>query len=92
MKMTNRRVNALEFVVIPKFAEIIAFIIQELDEIDREDFVRIKKTQDVKKNKKAEAAALVEKNDAKVNVQGETTVIPEQTNFGDEEDDEEIFV
>ena len=53
LKMTNRRVNALEFVVIPKFAAIIQFIIQELDEIDREDFVRIKKTQDKKKAHKA---------------------------------------
>ena len=53
LKMTNRRVNALEFVVIPKFAAIIMFIIQELDEIDREDFVRIKKTQDKKKAHKA---------------------------------------
>ena len=35
---------------------------------------------------------MVEKNDAKVNVQGESTVIPEQTNFGDDSDDEEIFV
>ena len=44
LKMTNRRVNALEFVVIPKFTMIIAFIIDELSELDREDFVRIKKT------------------------------------------------
>ena len=51
--MTNRRVNALEFVVIPRIAEIIDYIKQELDEIDREDFVRLKKTQDNKKKKKS---------------------------------------
>ena len=51
--MTNRRVNALEFVVIPRIHEIIDYIKQELDEIDREDFVRLKKTQDNKKKKKA---------------------------------------
>ena len=50
--MTNRRVNALEFVLIPRIAEIIDYIKQELDEIDREDFVRLKKTQDNKKKKK----------------------------------------
>ena len=44
LKMTNRRVNALEFVLIPRIAEIIDYIKQELDEIDREDFVRLKKT------------------------------------------------
>ena len=52
LKMTNRRVNALEFVLIPRIAEIIDYIKQELDEIDREDFVRLKKTQDNKKKKK----------------------------------------
>lgn len=57
LKMTNRRVNALEFVLIPRIAEIIDYIKQELDEIDREDFVRLKKTQDKKKEKKAEQAA-----------------------------------
>ena len=54
--MTNRRVNALEFVLIPKITEIIDYIKQELDEIDREDFVRLKKTQDNKKKKKIEQA------------------------------------
>merc|ERR1712032_1321909 len=56
LKMTNRRVNALEFVLIPRIADIIDYIKQELDEIDREDFVRLKKTQDNKKKKKAEEA------------------------------------
>ena len=54
--MTNRRVNALEFVLIPRITEIIDYIKQELDEIDREDFVRLKKTQDNKKKKKIEQA------------------------------------
>ena len=56
LKMTNRRVNALEFVLIPRITDIIDYIKQELDEIDREDFVRLKKTQDNKKKKKAEQA------------------------------------
>ena len=57
--MTNRRVNALEFVLIPRITEIIDYIKQELDEIDREDFVRLKKTQDKKKEKKQEQAAMM---------------------------------
>lgn len=90
LKMTNRRVNALEFVVIPKFAIIIAYIIDELDEIDREDFVRIKKCQDVKKKTKAAEKAFLEKGKTdKQNV--EEQVIPEK-DFGQEDSDDDVFV
>jgi len=65
LKMTNRRVNALEFVLIPRITDIIDYIIQELDEIDREDFVRLKKTQDNKMKKKRLAAAAELKRKAK---------------------------
>ena len=63
--MTNRRVNALEFVLIPRIADIIDYIKQELDEIDREDFVRLKKTQDNKKKKKLIEAKEAAKRKAK---------------------------
>ena len=91
--MTNRRVNALEFVVIPRFALIIAFIIQELDELDREDFVRIKKTQDVKKKKKIAEAVLAAKGKEKnAGEKREEQVIEEQTKFEEEEEDDDVFV
>lgn len=48
LKLTNRRVNALEFVVIPKLETTLKWILSELDELDREDFYRLKCVQDKK--------------------------------------------
>lgn len=49
IKMTNRRVNALEHVVIPRLENTIGYINSELDEMDREEFFRLKKIQGKKK-------------------------------------------
>ncbi|KAG0416590.1 V-type proton ATPase subunit D, partial [Dictyocoela roeselum] len=43
LKKTNRRVNALEFFLMPRVQNSIDYINSELDEIDREDFYRLKK-------------------------------------------------
>jgi len=40
IKITNRRVNAIQYVVIPKIDNTIAYIVSELDERDREEFYR----------------------------------------------------
>jgi len=45
MKVTNRRVNALENVTIPKIQAILDYIDRELDELEREDFTRLKLVQ-----------------------------------------------
>mmetsp|Transcript_11110 Transcript_11110/g.15400 ORF Transcript_11110/g.15400 Transcript_11110/m.15400 type:complete len:188 (+) Transcript_11110:260-823(+) len=45
LKVTNRRVNALENVTIPKIQGILDYIARELDELEREDFTRLKLVQ-----------------------------------------------
>jgi V-type H+-transporting ATPase subunit D len=49
IKTTNRRVNALENVVKPKLENTITYIRGELDELEREEFFRLKKVQGFKK-------------------------------------------
>ncbi|KAK9472282.1 ATP synthase subunit D-domain-containing protein [Dipodascopsis tothii] len=56
IKVTNRRVNAIEHVIIPRTENTIKYINSELDELDREEFYRLKKVQD----KKQRDAAAVE--------------------------------
>lgn len=53
IRMTNRRVNAIEHVIIPRLENTISYIVSELDEADREEFFRLKKVQAKKKEKAA---------------------------------------
>jgi V-type H+-transporting ATPase subunit D len=57
IRVTNRRVNALDRVVIPKVENTIAYIKDELDELSREEFFRLKKV----RNKKIKDAAAKQK-------------------------------
>ncbi|EGF76949.1 hypothetical protein BATDEDRAFT_92113 [Batrachochytrium dendrobatidis JAM81] len=57
IKVTNRRVNAIEHVIIPKIENTVKFITSELDEQDREEFFRLKKVQGKKKERQAVADA-----------------------------------
>ena len=57
IKTTNRRVNALDNVVRPRLEATIAYIKGELDELEREEFFRLKKVQAKKKRDAAVKAA-----------------------------------
>ncbi|CAN0379231.1 unnamed protein product, partial [Ectocarpus fasciculatus] len=61
LKVTNRRVNALENVTIPRMEGVISYINRELDELEREDFTRLKKV--VEKKREAAAREQVLKNE-----------------------------
>ena len=59
IKVTNRRVNALDNVVIPGILQTIAYIETELDELEREDTFRLKKVLQVKKKKESAEKVIV---------------------------------
>jgi V-type H+-transporting ATPase subunit D len=60
IKLTSRRVNALENVLLPRITDTIAYISSELDEMEREEVFRVKKVLEVKRKKEAEEAAEAE--------------------------------
>ena len=60
IKITNRRVNALEHVIQPKLEATIAYIQDEMDEQEREEFFRLKIVQVKKKSKKERDRVLME--------------------------------
>lgn len=70
IKTTNRRVNALEYVVLPRLENTINYIGAELDEQDREEFFRLKKIQGKKRREKEEdEEMLMERSASSVNAE-----------------------
>ena len=98
IKVTNRRVNALEFVIIPQIETTIKWIEGELDELDREDFYRLKCVQDKKKEAKEEEMAELkakmtenkDKGDEEETEPNEDLLKEDQWD-GEDEDDEDII-
>jgi len=86
IKITNRRVNAIEHVIIPRIERTLAYIISELDELEREEFYRLKKIQD----KKRIARKKEEKRKADLLEQG-IDVREQANNILDEDDNDLLF-
>ncbi|EXJ84157.1 V-type proton ATPase subunit D [Capronia epimyces CBS 606.96] len=94
IKVVNRRVNAIEHVIIPRTENTIKYINAELDELDREEFYRLKKVSGKKQRDQAAADAELlrqrETEKAKGISDKEIDVEPKDV-LGEEEDKDVIF-
>ncbi len=90
IKVVNRRVNAIEHVIIPRTENTIKYINSELDELDREEFYRLKKVKSNKQrdsdNKEKEEKQKKQAGNKENAASGDAPDV-----FGDQEDQDVIF-
>uniref|UniRef100_A0A4X2M340 V-type proton ATPase subunit D n=1 Tax=Vombatus ursinus TaxID=29139 RepID=A0A4X2M340_VOMUR len=84
IKITNRRVNAIEHVIIPRIERTLTYIITELDEREREEFYRLKKIQEKKK-------VLKEKTERELELRKAAGEVLEPANLLAEEKDDDLL-
>ncbi|KAL9624090.1 MAG: hypothetical protein Q9160_001612 [Pyrenula sp. 1 TL-2023] len=91
IKVVNRRVNAIEHVIIPRTENTIKYINSELDEMDREEFYRLKKVKGLKEKEQQAGEQARQKaqqaNADKENANGDGS----RDVLGHEEDNDVIF-
>lgn len=85
-----RRVNAIEHVIIPRLENTISYIISELDEMDREEFFRMKRMQNKKKLRQADEEEKARKASEK-NPEGKTSQAEGGRDILDEEKDADVI-
>lgn len=90
IKVVNRRVNAIEHVVIPRTENTIKYINSELDELDREEFYRLKKVQGKKQRDAVEAEAEAKERKARME-EKDAAESGHVDLLGAEEDEDVIF-
>ncbi|KIW00456.1 V-type proton ATPase subunit D [Verruconis gallopava] len=96
IKVVNRRVNAIEHVIIPRTENTIKYINSELDELDREEFYRLKKVKGAKE-RDAKAAEAARNEEDKENADGDTAkkavdgASETKDLLGDEDNEDVIF-
>jgi len=91
IKVVNRRVNAIEHVIIPRTENTIKYINSELDELDREEFYRLKKVSGKKQRDAAiEEAARLEAKKAEESGAAEDAAESKDL-LGDEDNQDVIF-
>eukprot|EP01015_Nassula_variabilis_P001872 TRINITY_DN1100_c0_g1_i1.p1 TRINITY_DN1100_c0_g1~~TRINITY_DN1100_c0_g1_i1.p1 ORF type:complete len:246 (-),score=58.83 TRINITY_DN1100_c0_g1_i1:116-853(-) len=86
IKVTNRRVNALEYIVIPKFVEIVRYIKQEIEEIGREELFGLKKVLDQRRKLQEESNKAADKKALEANREGK-----ESDNLLEDVDEDILF-
>jgi V-type H+-transporting ATPase subunit D len=95
IKVVNRRVNAIEHVIIPRTENTIKYINSELDELDREEFYRLKKVSNKKQKDAAEEeaarVAAKKKNEEETESEARQDAAESKDMLGDEDNEDVIF-
>lgn len=94
IRLTNRRVNAIEHVIIPRLENTIAYIISELDEMDREEFFRLKKVQGKKKRVAAQESEKIKAEKQRIEEAQEQAggkVVPDQKDMLSADKDTDVI-
>ncbi|KAI9836952.1 MAG: H(+)-transporting V1 sector ATPase subunit D [Thelocarpon superellum] len=91
IKIVNRRVNAIEHIIIPRTENTIKYINSELDELDREEFYRLKKVSNKKqRDNAANDAEMAAKKKSQSEKENHDSNTPPDL-LADKEDEDVIF-